>query len=175
MSSLQIQPEFIIEACLLGIGLVIALYTLIYPKIALILEKQAKNVVELEKKFNEESSHLSKVESNKERSEIVGNLRKIDENIKSEYVPSYELYYGVIISMVLLSIPVLVYAFPIFNIAVLSTLEPAIPKIFFAGLISVVVLFFLIFIRLHTIIMNDFDKKVQKTREDTTKKLENIL
>ena len=175
MAMLTIQPEAIIEGCLIGLGLVIAVYTLVYPKIESVLDKKAKRVVELEKKFNEESSTLSRFETNKDkRNQKIEDLKKINEEIKTEYLLPYELYAGFILTMVFFTLPLLVYAFPLFDITILKFFESYTLNFFFLGVLSFAILFFLIFIRLHTMVMNEFDKRIEKVREETNKKLEDI-
>lgn len=175
MVVVSVTESFLIQSCLLSLGLLIAVYTLVYPKIERMLQTQAENVVRLEQEFEKKKKDYSISEKSRETRNIkFEELQKLKDEINSEYSPPFELHMGLLASMVLFIYPIMVYSFELLGIKLLSGSIPYLLNIFFFGALLFCLLFILIFVRLHSLVTKDFDKMVDKIREATKQSFQQI-
>lgn len=174
MVEIILENTFIIESCLVCLGLLIAVYTLIYPKIENIMEEKAKNIVSLESKFQNIYGKKKQNINIKDIKEITKQLNELNDELDMESLKPYELYLGFIISIMLFAVPLVYFSFVVSGFNILYFLESFIPNIFFLGILSFLSLFILIFLRLNSLVTHDFDKKIEKIRNETKEKLKEI-
>src|SRR3989338_6905384 len=106
-----IDENSVIQGCLVGLGLLIAIYTLVYPYIRRVLDDKVKAVLDVEKDIQKETKQLSEVWSDKKlRTKSIDKLKKLDDDFGIEYeVMPFELYLGFILTLGLFSIPLVIY------------------------------------------------------------------
>ena len=167
MMTIVLFPKDILQICMVGLALVIAVYTLVYPKIEGIMRKKAKKVVDLEIKFDKLRKEISKNGlSTKKYDEMFKEMNNIKEQSNTEQTPPFELFFGFIICIVLFSIPLVYLSFDWLGITILNFLEGGIIYLICFGILFLVLLFILIFVRLHSLAMANFDKQIKKIREE---------
>ncbi len=168
MEPLQIQ-FFIIETGIIGITLLVVIYATIFPKIQHFLSTRIPAIIELNKKFESLKKELAV--ANRERTiKIIKSIKQVDEQMKLAYVKPYELYYGFIFSLALFSIPMLCVAIAFSSYQILSEMVLSICMgLFGLAVIASVILLFAIFIRLNSYVSFEFDKQVEKIKNETTK------
>ena len=139
-----IDENSVIQGCLVGLGLLIAIYTLVYPSI---------------KSRTESINKLKKLDD--------------EFGIEYEAMP-FELYGGFILTLGLFSIPLIIYILSFFGVQFISNILPYVLHFYFVGILLFILLFVLIFFRLNSFIRSDFDEKMAAARKATSKELEKV-
>ncbi len=176
MVVLPIDENSVIQGCLVGLGLLFAIYTLVYPYIRRVLDDKVKAVLDVEKDIQKETKQLSEVWSDKKlRTKSIDKLKKLDDDFGIEYegMP-FELYLGFILTLGLFSIPLVIYILSFFGVQIILDLLPYVLHFYFVGILLFILLFILIFFRLNSFLRSDFDEKVANAREAASKELEKV-
>lgn len=177
--ALYIEQPLILEWCLLSLGLIIAIYTLVFPQIKNILKNNINDIVRLEKEMEIKSRELSEDTHSVERKKKATEIGDISDKLDSLYELPYDLYAGFIVCMILFSIPLIIYALDSVNITITPGIIKSVIPIFFLGVLSFVILFILIFVRLNSLVREEFDASIifmknEKERlNDAIKKISN--
>lgn len=170
-----IETNDIIHICMIGIGLVIAVYTLVYPKIEEIMNKQAKNVVRLEGKFTEKRKEYATNGLSKTNYDtLFKEIKLLRDKIEGEYTPPPELFFFIITTLALFSIPLIVISLDGLNISFLNFLYVGLPYFVFGGVLMLVLVSTLIFSRLHGLVMANFDNQVKTAQLEVGKEFKKL-
>ncbi len=171
-----IDENSVIQGCLVGLGLLIAIYTLVYPSIRRVLDDKLKTVLGMETNIQTETKRLSEIGSDKKsRTESINKLKKLDDEFGIEYeAMPFELYGGFILTLGLFSIPLIIYILSFFGVQFISNILPYVLHFYFVGILLFILLFVLIFFRLNSFIRSDFDEKMAAARKATSKELEKV-
>lgn len=165
--------EFIVEISMIGLGLLIAVYTMVYPQIKQIMAKQAQKIVEYEHEFNKQLEKELSCQDKDVRNKWQ-KIKELNDKIDQGYSPPYELFLGFIVPLSFFSIPIIKISLDNIGISIFPVLDTTLINFVCGGILTSVLLFFLIFVRLHSLAMKDFDKTVKDIRDETNKKFEEI-
>lgn len=160
--------EFLIASSLLGLGLLIAIYTLVSPEFDKIFDKKARD---LKRKIEEEGKIYERLGRNIDNMELTANLLQIQQEIKDlKKIPFYHNW-GFFISSIFFTISLLISIYNISNLPFLGN-SPAVEIIvfnshlfFIGGAIVFLYVWFAIIIELRTLMREKFDKAIVIEKE----------
>ncbi|MBI2522986.1 hypothetical protein HYW19_01215 [Candidatus Woesearchaeota archaeon] len=167
----------IIEGSMIGLGLVVALYTLTVPLLDEILKRREEEVKEKQDNYkNEIQKHLNAEFSIKEKDRFLKELRKRGDEVDRVFYKPAFLPILMMMSLALFSLPLLTYFLGYFGLDVQEN-KGDIFLIFLLGILFFVGLAIYIFFRLYVSQLKQFSiemKKAKKENEEDVKEVEQI-
>ncbi len=164
------QIDLVVQVCLIGFGILIAIYTLVYPKIEEIMDSNAKKIIALEKDFDEKRKQYQIDASKKDREKRWSEIEDIKNKIDDEWKPPPEVFIFFLFAMGGFGLPIVIISLNILNLPILNNIAGGIPYFVCGGILMTLLIFISIFVRLHSLIMANFDEKVKKIRELTSER-----